>query len=165
MEIRKANIQSAFDKARAKNSALLDRILENSNVIQGECWIWKLSPNRYGYGVLKIGGINHYAHRISHDLFHPQAGNNLVRHICNNPICVNPAHLRAGTPLDNAADRVSSGRGAFLKGVSNGRAKLSEAEVKEIQTSYLSGAELGRKFGVSKAMACRIKRGHAWSHI
>jgi hypothetical protein len=98
-------------------------------------------------------------------LFYPGVDAPVVRHMCNRPNCINPAHLRAGTQLDNVMDRVLAGRNGNLKGEANGRAKLAAVEVREIQESNESGADLSRRFGISKAMACRIKRGAAWKHL
>jgi hypothetical protein len=33
-----------------------------------------------------------------------------IRHDCDNPPCVNPAHLRAGSAKDNTADALARGR-------------------------------------------------------
>jgi hypothetical protein len=164
MQIRKASRLTAFDRARTRNPKLFDRLMQNADTAQpGECWHWRLSPDRDGYGTLKVGGKSIKAHRAMHDLFYPAAI--LVRHLCHNPRCVNPLHLRAGTPLENAQDRMAAGRGGDLRGQNNGRAKLTDLDVLELRASRESGAELARKFGISKAMACRIKRGAAWAHI
>ena len=163
MEIRKAERQVAFNRARSVNPALFDRVM----IAVGspdDCWSWPSGWDKDGYGVVKVGGKSLKVHRVVASLFYPQP-QPLVRHICNNPACMNPVHLRAGTSLENARDRVAAGRGGDLAGERNGRAKLNDEQVKEIRGSTESGASLARKFGISKVMACKIRRGAAWSHI
>lgn len=68
----------------------------------GECWPWKgtrLSPP-WNYGVVKPPdrANNVTAHRVSWEIEHkrpaPIRGSGFViRHTCDNPPCVNPAHL------------------------------------------------------------------------
>jgi hypothetical protein len=129
------------------------------------CWPVQSGHDKDGYGVLRVDGRKERAHRVMFSLYYPGVNAPVVRHNCHNPACINPAHLRPGTPLDNAIDRMLADRGGNLKGENNGRAKLSESDVLEIRASSLSGADLGRKFGISKVMACRIRRGEAWTHV
>jgi hypothetical protein len=89
-----------------------------------------------------------------------------VRHTCDNPICCNPAHLLVGTHADNVADRVERNRTA--RGTGNGRAKLTEDEVRTIRTAYAEGwptMELTRHFGVDRALIRRIVRREVWAHL
>jgi hypothetical protein len=166
MEIKKASRQVAMEQARAQSPALFDRLVQNADTSQpDQCWHWRKAKDKDGYGTLKVAGRSVKAHKAMHLLFHPGSSAPLVRHLCNNPSCVNPIHLRDGTPLDNALDRVAAGRGGNLKGESNGRAKLTAAQVQAIRVSAATGAALARQFGISKAMACRIRRGAAWSHV
>jgi hypothetical protein len=37
----------------------------------------------------------------------------VVRHSCNTPACINPAHLRVGTQRDNMQDMIQAGRDNF----------------------------------------------------
>lgn len=163
MEIRKADRQVAMTRARNLNPELFDRVMIHSGQ-PSECWSWQGGKDKDGYGVFKLGGKSIKAHRAVASLFYPQP-QPVVRHICNNPACVNPTHLRPGTQLDNAQDRVAAGRGGDLAGVRNGRAKLNDEQAKEIRDSSETGASLARRFGISKVMACKIRRGAAWSHI
>lgn len=51
------------------------------------------------------------AHRVSYELHHgpiPQGA--LILHSCDNPGCVNPAHLRAGTQSENILEAFAKGR-------------------------------------------------------
>lgn len=99
------------------------------------CWEWKGSKKR-GYGHTIIGSRvdgtrrNIAAHRLSYETFiGPIADGMEVCHRCDNPSCVNPEHLFLGTRQDNIDDREAKQRNNPPKGSSNGRAKLSEADV------------------------------------
>lgn len=166
MQIRKAERRVAFDRARAVNPRLFDRVMKNTRVTNpDECWLWLLATDRDGYGAIKVAGKQIKAHRATYSLFRPGDASPLVRHLCNNPACVNPLHLRGGTPQDNAADRVAAKRGGDLRGARNGRAKLSDEQVLEIRGCAGTGAEVAKRLGVSKVLVCRIRRGAAWTHI
>lgn len=71
------------------------------------CWPWQGSSNSGGYGYYHVGmessrGVMHYAHRVMFMLYVdsiPDGAN--IDHICHNPPCVNPDHLRAISPCQN----------------------------------------------------------------
>lgn len=166
MEIRKASASEKRNQARARNPAIFDRLIDMAETgSHSVCWPVQRGHDKNGYGILRINGKKTKAHRAMFLLWYPGIEAPVVRHNCNNPSCINPAHLRGGTKRDNAIDRMLSGRGGDLRGEKNGRSKLTEEEVREIRGSSMSGSELAEKYGISKVMACRIKRGEAWTHI
>lgn len=77
------------------------------------CWEWQGPRDHDGYGFIKVMRCSRRAHRCSWELCVGPIPNNLfVLHRCDNPPCVNPAHLFLGTARDNALDMVGKGRAA-----------------------------------------------------
>ena len=81
-----------------------------------DCWEWTGVRNRKGYGQTTKGSKGRRAHRLSYELHKgPIPAGQIVRHTCDNPPCVNPAHLLAGTHQENYQDAVSRGRQRWQK--------------------------------------------------
>ena len=83
-----------------------------SKVAKGEnCWIWQASVDRGGYGTFGFDGRVQKAHRVAYQLvIGPIPVGLHILHSCDNPRCVNPAHLRAGSRSENMRDKVARGR-------------------------------------------------------
>ncbi len=151
----------------------LDRFKASATVsLVSECLEWGKGTDKNGYGYINLGRAHYPAHRVAYFLAHgEQPAEMLVCHKCDNPKCVLPAHLFLGTPKDNTDDMVRKGRsrftinGTFARGERQGSSKLTEIQVREILTSDQTGASLARKFGVSKALVCMIRRGLWWKHV
>jgi len=74
-----------------------------SRVEVGEaCWNWKGRRDHAGYGMLRRGGKNVMAHRLSYELTRGLIPDGLeIDHLCWNARCVRPSHLRAVTHTQN----------------------------------------------------------------
>ena len=149
---------------------LEDRFWEKVNIISDdECWEWQGSRHhRWNYGHFKLNGKTKSAHIVSFELVNGKIPDGLfVLHKCDNPPCVNPKHLFLGTNDDNMKDMASKGRSADNHGSKNPNSKLTEQDVIEIKNlkGQVSGAKLGRKFGVVKEAIYDIWTGKRWGHI
>jgi hypothetical protein len=88
----------------------------------------------------------------------------VVRHLCNNPSCINPEHLKIGTHYDNVQDRVRSNRSAI--GINNGRSKLKEKDVIEIKSNNKTSlTDLAIIYDVTTKVISNIKNNKNWKHI
>lgn len=95
------------------------------------CWTWTASYFPDGYGQYKNRrGLPTRAHRAAYHLEHGAIPTGqCVLHRCDNPSCVRPSHLYAGTQRDNMRDRRVRGRGrvaafAQQRGLSVGERRL-----------------------------------------
>ena len=129
---------------------------------ENECWPWTAARNvRSGYGTFG----QQKAHRVSYFIAHGVQPGQVVMHTCDNPPCVNPAHLVSSTQIENIADRHSKGRSGSASGSRHGNSKLTEDQVLQIKRDKRSGAEIARMLGLSKSTTCRIKAGSVWRHV
>jgi hypothetical protein len=137
-------------------------------VIRAEgCWLWQGSSFK-GYGVFTAKGYSYRAHRIAYFLeYGVDPGALFVCHACDNPRCVNPAHLFLGTPKDNVHDMIRKGRavGYDRSGERNPRAKMRAEDVDRLRRAYRDGAsipKLSADFGLCVQAVYRALIGKTW---
>lgn len=121
--------------------------------------------SKFGHVSIRVNGVYYKAHRIAYEQAYGKIPEGLiVRHMCDNPNCINPEHLELGTHEDNVSDRVKRNRSAI--GVGNGRSKLTENDVRNIRNDTIhSKAELARKYNVSEKVIYNIKNYKSWKHV
>ena len=134
----------------------------------GDCWLWKSSKFKSGYGIFTINKKPFRAHRIAFELFKMPIPPGLhVLHKCDTPACVNPEHLFLGTHQDNMTDMCKKGRHVTnpAKGSAVNGSKLTESQVAAIKKDTRLQREIAADYGVHQVLISRIKTGKAWRHV
>lgn len=133
------------------------------------CWLWTGASLTAGYGVLGVSGrstANTLAHHVSWEIHHgaiPEAMQ--ILHTCDNPPCVNPAHLFLGTDQENSDDKLSKQRQA--RGETQGNSKLTPTLVYEIRSlkGHMTPTLTAKKYKISKVTVWRIWQRLIWGHL
>jgi hypothetical protein len=132
------------------------------------CWIW-LGGMTEGYGTFYHEGVRLKAHRASYLIHHgDMERDQVVMHLCDNKLCVNPDHLRAGTHVENVRDfwgKLNAGN-TFVKRPAQAAYtrrrrpnKISDAQAAAIRASTLSSRKISELVGCHHTQISRIKRG------
>lgn len=162
------DLEGVLKSGESARSSLERRLKEHITVTENGCWEWNgcLTPN--GYPQIAFKRRAHYAHRLSYAVFvGPIETNKFVLHKCDNPKCINPAHLKTGNQKENIGDAVSRNRNAI--GVRQGKAKLTDSIVYSARLEYVKGNRtvdsLAKSFGVSRGTMGKAIRGEKWKHV
>lgn len=99
------------------------RIKSHIVIDENGCWVWQLSKDRDGYGLMKVQGKPRFVHRLSYEAFVGQIPEGLqLDHLCRNRACCNPEHLEPVTSQENTRRGVEAHircRNGHLRTVSN----------------------------------------------
>lgn len=139
-------------------------------MVQPDCIETTRARTSRGYGLITVGGRGRRMwrhHRYAWTLANgPIPSGLVVMHTCDNPPCINVAHLRLGTHADNIADRDAKGHTA--RGARNGNAKNSEETVRQIRARAAAGESgrlIARDLGLNEATVHRIVNRRTWAHV
>jgi len=129
------------------------------------CWPWLGGRDKDGYGYFCVAGASRKAHRVSyiiaHGILNPLFD---VCHTCDNPSCVNPIHLWAGTSRANIDDMLQKDRS--LHGIRNPKARLTAAYARKILSLVNAGLlqkNVAACIGCNQGTVSAIATGRQWS--
>lgn len=116
-----------------------------------------------GYQILEFQGRLQFVHRLVADYYKVDGEGPLVRHLCNNRNCGNPAHLRYGTHKENVRDMIDAGNAKWTP------KKLTADKVIELRRLYevdgIGKLELARRFDMSPRQVRDIINRVYWKHV
>jgi len=166
-----------------------------------DCWVWTGPTDEAGYGRIMWRRKTTRCHRIAYELANnvtlPPVGpksskdSTYVLHRCDNPPCINPAHLFLGTPKANSLDAAAKGRttsgkrsGRYTEprvldsnwtppesgffGSLHHKAKLTEADIPIIRARRDAGellSVLAAEYGVGASTIHGIGKRLSWRHV
>lgn len=131
-----------------------------------ECWPWKggmksKTDPKQMYGVYGIKRKQRNAHRVAYIFTHGDPGPGFdICHRCDNPICVNPAHLYAGTEQQNMLEAHIKRR--------HKRSAVTPEQVQAVRERLALGTpctEIARELGlkhVSSVYGIKSGRSYLW---
>lgn len=128
------------------------------------CRIWTGQINKPGgYGRISYRKKQWRAHRLAYVLLWGPIPEGMdLLHSCDNPLCINPHHLRPGTHAENIAEAYRKGRKTVPQGPLHPRFKLTEEQAREAIESTEPVAIIAARFGVAKSTIYRLKNGTTW---
>lgn len=135
------------------------------------CWIWIYGKTGANYGHFLYKNKDMLSHRFSWMIYNKKQipkGFQICHH-CDNPPCCNPTHLFLGTPKQNYQDMVNKGRCVKVNGINHGRHKLTENQILEIRSKYISykysSIKLSKEYNISDDMILNIIHNKNWKFI
>jgi hypothetical protein len=148
------------------------KINSRIHIHENGCHVWTSRKDKKGYG--KIGYRKKYVsvHRLLWGFEKsPLEKSQWLLHTCDNPSCCNLDHLYIGTPKDNVRDMDCRNRRNVKnhrRGEKSNLAKFNEDQVKQIlklHVNGMTGADIARKFSVTKETIYKIINRVSWKHI
>lgn len=132
------------------------------------CWEWTGARNEHGYGRLNLGraGAGQIkAHRASFEIHVGSIPDGMsVCHRCDNPPCVNPAHLFVGSMTDNLRDAAAKGRTGPQNGGSKPCRTITDEDVRAVREAMARGEDsraVAARFGIGRPYVYTLALGRA----
>lgn len=137
----------------------LDEILKRG-IIKNECLEWPLKPNKSGYGKITHGGKKHTVSRLVATFVYGQPKENyFALHSCDNPICINPKHLRWGTKQENNEDMMKRKRNKQPQAFNHFNSRFKPQDIIDIRLKYQTGqtqTAIAREYQVAQVTIQKI---------
>jgi len=127
------------------------------------CWLWSGATDSDGYGIFSgklYDQTYKKAHRFSLSIATKSAldVDLVVLHACDNPRCVNPAHLSLGTTRENVQDRVAKGRTNKKLRELKPEIKITDTQAQSILADPRPYSQIAVDFGIDAGRIRTIKR-------
>lgn len=137
----------------------------------GDCLEWQGGYAGNGHPVVRHNKQNVLARRLAYTLAgHVIKPGHILAMKCNNPRCIDPAHVMQRTEKQHMAhmgrqgrqsDHLRSAKIAATKRAS-GQAKLTEQQVREIRASQKTNRQLAAEYGINPSRINGIRLGRMW---
>lgn len=124
-----------------------------------ECWSFIGHHNKQGYPIVSLNGKTRKAsHVVLEAMGRPRPKpHSLALHSCDNPRCVNPAHLRWGSHKENMKDRIERTGYNMPRGWDTHNFVRTPDIVEAIlRLTHLTAREVAEATGVSKPTVLRV---------
>jgi hypothetical protein len=135
------------------------------------CWEYIGGKDKDGYGMF-WNHIEYKRVRAHHQSYLIYKGaipkGKWVLHTCDNPSCINPAHLFLGTPLENVQDMQMKGRKAPTYGEFSGNHRFTEKDILnmfDMKSKGFSQTDIADKYKTHQATISKILHGKRWGYL
>lgn len=121
-----------------------------------DCINWPFGLAKSGYGVFLRNRKTHAVHRHICSKVHgePPSPRHYACHSCGNRSCVNPRHIRWGTPQENSRDMDTHG--------TRRQRVLTLEQVLAIRQSKDAVPILADRFGIATCTVWRLRKAEIW---
>lgn len=152
----------------SSKETLFDSILQKTKTVNG-CWVWQGATTK-GYGRTQPRPNEKYirVHKFVYEHIYGKTDLSICHH-CDNPSCINPAHLFAGTHQQNMTDKALKKRAINGAHIVNGEnchlSKLTKEQVLKIVELCNNGMrqiDVSNKLDISKSLISAIMCGRSW---
>jgi hypothetical protein len=134
-----------------------------------DCWLWK-GATRNGYGAIKHNGSVLGTHVVAFVIAHgPVPAGHIITHECDERLCCNPSHLRAGTFQSNVREAYDRREVNALRGGKHPGAVLTDdlvRQIRELRAKERIGARtIAKRLGISESGVKAVIYGRTWKHL
>lgn len=141
--------------------------LSKCQINENGCWIFTGADKSRGYKEYKAQKKRYLAHRYSYIIHKGEIPKGLfILHTCDNPACVNPEHLEAGTQSKNIKDMFIRKR-RNVKADNSPRHKITSIIAKKIKELYsfenYTQSNLGKMFNLDQSSISHIVNYRNWN--